>query len=66
LGDFLAALDDVLEEARTDDVAEGGLCAFDEGVANVGDTEGGFVRRDDVVIDDLRQSKFEFLKYVYL
>jgi len=33
-------------------VAEGGLRALDEGLADVGDAEGGFVGRGDVVVDD--------------
>lgn len=51
LRDFFAALDDVLEDAGADDVAEGGLRAFDEGLADVGDAEGGFVGGGDVVVD---------------
>ena len=51
LGDFFAAFDDVLEDAGTDDVAEGGLGAFDEGLADIGDAEGGFVGGGDVVVD---------------
>jgi hypothetical protein len=51
-GDFLAALDDVLQDAGADDVAEGGLCALDEGLADVGDAEGGLVRRGDAIVDD--------------
>lgn len=51
LRDFLAALDDVLQDAGADDVAEGGLRAFDKGLADVGDAEGGFVRGRDVVVD---------------
>ena len=51
LGNFFAALDDVLEDTGADDVAEGGLGAFDEGLADVGDTEGGFVGGGDVVVD---------------
>lgn len=52
LRDFLAALDHVLQHARADDVAEGGLRALDEGLADVGDAEGGFVGGGDVVVDD--------------
>ena len=33
-------------------MAEGGLCALDEGLADVADAEGGLVRRGDVVVDD--------------
>ena len=49
---LFAALDDVLENASSDDVAEGGLRAFDEGLADVGDAESGFVGGGDVVVDD--------------
>ena len=52
LGNLFAALDDVLEDARADDVAEGGLCAFDECLADVADAEGCLVGRGDVVVDD--------------
>jgi len=52
LGDFLAALDDVLKDAGTNDMAKGGLGALHEGLANVGDTEGGLVGRGNVVVDD--------------
>ncbi len=52
LGDLLAALNDVLQHAGAHDVAEGGLGALDQGLADVGDAEGGLVRRDDVVVDD--------------
>jgi hypothetical protein len=52
LRDFFAALDYILKNARADDVAEGGLRALDEGLADVGDAEGGFVGGGDVVVDD--------------
>lgn len=51
LGDLFAALDDVLEDAGADDVAEGGLGAFDQRLADVGDAEGRFVGGGDVVVD---------------
>ena len=51
LGDFFAAFDDVLEDAGANDVAESGLGAFDEGLADVGDAERGFVGGGDVVVD---------------
>jgi hypothetical protein len=41
-----------LEHAGADDVAEGGLRALDEGLADVGDAKGGFVGGGDVVVDD--------------
>lgn len=50
--DLLAALNDVLEGAGADDMAQGGLGALDEGLADVGDAEGGLVGRGDVVVDD--------------
>ena len=50
--DFFAALDDVLEDASADDVAESGLRTLDKGLADVADTEGGFVGGGDVVVDD--------------
>jgi len=52
LRDLLAALDHVLQHARTDDVAESGLRTLDERLAKIGDTEGGFVWACDVVVDD--------------
>ena len=52
LSDLFAALDDVLENTSADDVAECSLGALDEGLADVGDAEGGFVRRGDVVVND--------------
>ena len=52
LGDFFATFDDILKDASADDVAEGGLRAFDEGLADVADAERGFVGRGDVVVDD--------------
>lgn len=52
LRDLFAALNDILEHARTDDVAESGLCSLDEGDAQVGDSESGFVWAGDVVVDD--------------
>lgn len=33
-------------------MAQGGLGALDEGLAHIGDAEGGLVGRDDVVVDD--------------
>ena len=52
LCNLFATLDDVLQDAGTDNVAKCSLCALDEGLANVRDPEGGFVRRRDVVVDD--------------
>lgn len=55
LGDLLTALNDILQDASTNDVAQGSLSALDKGLADVGDAEGGLVRADDVVIDDRGQ-----------
>jgi len=46
------ALDDVLQEAGADDLAQGGLGAFYERLADVGNGEGDAVGLVDVVIDD--------------
>ena len=51
LRDLFTAFDDVLEDAGADDVAEGGLGALDEGLADVGDAESGFVRGGNVIVD---------------
>lgn len=52
LGDFFAALDDILQDAGTDDVAQGGLGALDESLLHVGDAKGGDVWGGDLVVDD--------------
>ena len=52
MGEFFAALDDVLENAGADDVPEGGLGTLNQGLTDVGDAEGGFVGGGDVVVDD--------------
>ena len=52
LRDLLAALDHVLQDAGTDDVAQSGLGTLDERLSDVGDTEGGLVWGDDLVVDD--------------
>lgn len=55
LRELLAALDDVLQDARAHDVAEGRLRALDEGLLHVRDAEGHLVRARDVVVDDGRE-----------
>ena len=52
LRNFLAAFDHVLEYARANHVAESGLRALDQCLADVGDAKGGFVGGYDVVVDD--------------
>jgi len=50
--DFFTTLDDVLEQASADDMAKRGLSAFDEGLADIGDGEGGPMGLVNMVIDD--------------
>ncbi len=50
--ELLTTLDDVLEDASTDDVTECGLRALHQGLADVGDAEGSLVWGSDVVVDD--------------
>ena len=52
LGNLFPALDDVLKDAGTNDVTEGGLGTLDQSLANVGDSESSLVRRGNVVVDD--------------
>ncbi len=52
LGDLLAALNDVLQDTGTDDVAQSGLRALNEGLADIGDAKGSLVGADNVVVDD--------------
>lgn len=49
-GYLFPSLNDILEDSGADDVSEGGLGTLDEGLLDVGDTEGGFVGGDDVVV----------------
>ena len=51
-GDGFALGDDALDCAGSDDVAEGGLRALDEGLAKVADAEGGAVGVGDLEVDD--------------
>lgn len=55
LGNLLAALNDVLQDTGTDDVAKRGLGALNQGLADIGDAEGGLVGADNVVVDDRGQ-----------
>lgn len=50
--DALAVGEEALERASADDVAQGGLSALDERLADVRDREGGVVRARDVEDDD--------------
>ncbi len=55
LSNLLTTLNHVLEDTSTHNVTEGGLGTFDQGLTDVGDTEGSLVRRCDVVVDDRGQ-----------
>lgn len=52
LGDFLAALDDVLKDTSTDDVAEGSLSTLNQSLSHIADSESGLVWRGNVVVDN--------------
>lgn len=52
LGNFLTALNDVLENAGTDNVAQGGLGTLHKSLADVGNAKGSLVGADNVVVDD--------------
>lgn len=52
LCNLLAALNHILQHTGADDMAEGGLSALNESLADVGDAKSRFVRRCDVVVDD--------------
>ena len=52
---LLTALNDILQVPRADNMAQGGLRALDQRLADVGDAKGGLVRRGDAVVDDRRQ-----------
>ena len=47
---FFATLDHILEQAGADDLAQGGLSAFDERLTDVGNGKGGPVGLVDVVV----------------
>jgi hypothetical protein len=55
LSDLLTALDDILENACTDDVTESGLGTLNESLTDVGDAKSGLVRRGDMVVNDGRK-----------
>ena len=55
LGDLLTAFNHILQDSRSDDMAQSGLGALDKRLSYIADTEGGFVGRDDLVIDNRRQ-----------
>ena len=57
LSDLLATLNHVLQHPRTNDMAECGLGALDEGLLDIGDSECGLVRRNDLVVDHGGQGK---------
>ena len=57
LSNLLATLDNVLEDAGTDDVAESGLGTLNQCLTNIADPEGGLVWAGDVVVDNGRELK---------
>lgn len=61
LCNLLATLDDILENAGADDVAEGRLGTLNERNAKVGDAESGLVWADDVVVDDRREREIDIV-----
>lgn len=52
LRDFFTALNDILQDTGTNDMAKSGLSAFNKCLADVDDTEGSLVGGDDMVVDD--------------
>ena len=54
LSDFLASLNDVLQDAGTEDVTERGLRTFHKSSADGTNTKGRLVRVDNVEVDDRR------------
>lgn len=61
LSNLLAAFNDVLQDTGTNDVAEGGLSALNEGLANVGNAKSGLVWADNVVVDDRGQVEIDIV-----
>lgn len=55
LRNLLTALNHILQNTRSDHMAQGGLGTLDEGLLDVCDTEGGLVGRSDLVVDDGRE-----------
>lgn len=52
LSNLFTALDDVLQDTSTDNVAQSGLSTLNESLADVGDAKGGLMGRDDVIVND--------------
>ena len=52
LSNLLATFNHVLQDARTDDMTEGGLGTFNERLTDVANAEGSAMRRGDAVVDD--------------
>lgn len=55
LGKLFPTLNNVLEDARAHDVAQCSLRPLNQGLADVGDSKGGLVGADNMVVDDGRQ-----------
>jgi hypothetical protein len=52
LCNLLTALDNILKNTGTDNVTKCCLCTLDESLADIGNAEGGLVRRGDAVVND--------------
>ncbi len=52
LGYLFPALDDILEDASSNNMTQSGLSSLNEGLAHVGDAESSLVGGQDVVVDD--------------
>ena len=57
LCDLLATLNDILQDSCANNVAESGLGTLNEGLANIGDSKGSLMRRNDVVVNDGSKAK---------
>lgn len=57
LCNLLTTLNDILENARTKNMAQSGLRTLNKRLANIGDTKSGNMRSDNVVVDDRGQAQ---------
>jgi hypothetical protein len=52
LGNLFTALNDILENACANDVAESSLSTLNEGLANIGDAKSRNMRSDNMIVND--------------